>query len=444
MSPSIRRYLPIVAVVGLLLVAVYFGQPDRMTGSAAGSGCAGGQGQLITENEAGAVTKGAQDAVRAIIDFDVMAAEAGQTKSMDDLKGELEDMGTVAVPALLEELRDLGCLSANADELVDVVRILGDQPDFDGMIYPILADALLEAATMALDDAGEGNDREMVAGLDDAGSSSGGVTIAENNAGEEAVEVTAMEDTAGDSEGSVKIKGSDGFGPAQECASEALDLISEWAGAEVDGEVVIKKLMAQIDDLAAGSKSAIELVELLDEVAPRDAEWAATFEAISLEQTMDKEARGLACDAAVARESELSEMRSDLSAVTSPFAAVCLVEASSSFEDTSVATWGLKSDEPDVRGAALTVLEEAGGVANVEDLLAHLFIAAGAEPRGYGEAERMSTVKTIASLIEASENEASELLVGAVDLASQAGAVGEQWLGILDDSISSWEAPVEG
>lgn len=77
MNPSTRRYLPVIGVVALLLVAVYFGQPDRMTGSAAGAGCAGGQGQLVAENEAGAVTQAAYDSVRAVVKFNADAEEAG-------------------------------------------------------------------------------------------------------------------------------------------------------------------------------------------------------------------------------------------------------------------------------------------------------------------------------------------------------------------------------
>jgi hypothetical protein len=124
MNPSIRRYLPVVAVVGLLLVAVYFGQPDRMTGSAAGAGCAGGQGELVTENEAGTVTKTALDSVRAIVNFDSAAAEAGEMASLDELKVTVEEMGIDAVPALLEELRDSGCMTTNSAELIDLVQFL--------------------------------------------------------------------------------------------------------------------------------------------------------------------------------------------------------------------------------------------------------------------------------------------------------------------------------
>jgi hypothetical protein len=427
MNPSIRRYLPVVAVVGLLLVAVYFGQPDRMTGSAAGAGCAGGQGELVTENEAGTVTKTALDSVRAIVNFDSAAAEAGEMASLDELKVTVEEMGIDAVPALLEELRDSGCMTTNSAELIDLVQILGEQPDFDGELYGVISKTLLSVAVIALDDAGsrseptmttelantKGDEPDMQAGLADAGES-------------DEPRMQAQDAAKGDR--------------IFDCAVGALDVVQEWSSARTDARETAKKVLEQIDSLDAGSKSSVELVELLADVAPSDEEWAEIFENIAVDQELDKDARGLACDAAVERDSSLSVIRNDLSALTSPAAAVCLIEASPAFEDSSYATWGLKHEEATVRLTALGVLSEIGGDSEVEMLLSHLFHAPGSEPRGFDDAERSATVKAIATVVSESEKEPADLLIGAVDLSNQAAELGATWLEMLDRAVDDWEA----
>ncbi len=428
MNPSIRRYLPVVAVVGLLLVAVYFGQPDRMTGSAAGAGCAGGQGQFVTENEAGAVTKTALDSVRAIVNFDSAAAEAGEMASLDELKVTVEEMGIDAVPALLEELRDSGCMTTNSATLIDLVQILGDQPDFDGQLYGIISKTLLDVAVIALDDAGSRSEPTMTTELANTGK------------GDEPDMQAGLADAGESDEPTMQAADAAQGGRTFDCAVGALDVVQEWSSARTDSVETAKKVLEQIDSLAAGSKSSVELVELLAELAPSDEEWATIFENISVDQELDKDARGLACDAAVERESSLSVLRNDLSALTSPAAAVCLIEASPAFEDSSYAAWGLKHEEASVRLTALGVFSEIGGDSDVEMLLSHLFQSPGAEPRGFDDAERSATVKAIATVVSESETEAADLLIGAMDFSNQAAELGGTWLEILDRAVENWDA----
>jgi len=426
MNPSTRRYLPVIGVVALLLVAVYFGQPDRMTGSAAGAGCAGGQGQLVAENEAGAVTQAAYDSVRAVVKFNADAEEAGEMASLEDLKATVEDMGAAAVPALLEELRDTGCMTTNSAELVDLIQILGDQPDFDGELYGVIADTLLDVAVMSLDDASGDDGAEMTAELANAGESDEpAVQAVLDDAGNDGTTMQAAD---------AANKGDRTF----ECAIDALDVVREWSAAKTDADETLKKVLEQIAEAAPGSKSVVELVELLAELAPQDAEWADTFEGMAVDQEMDKDARGLACDAAVERESKLQVMRDDLSAVTSPAAAVCLIEESPSFEDASYAHWGIKSDESNVRLASITTFIEVGGDQDIERLLVHLFTAPQDEPRDFDDSERATTVKAITALVEESEVEGFDLLASAADLA-EASESGAAWLEELDAALPNWE-----
>lgn len=426
MNPSTRRYLPVIGVVALLLVAVYFGQPDRMTGSAAGAGCAGGQGQLVAENEAGAVTQAAYDSVRAVVKFNADAEEAGEMASLEDLKATVEDMGAAAVPALLEELRDTGCMTTNSAELVDLIQILGDQPDFDGELYGVIADTLLDVAVMSLDDASGDDGAEMTAELANAGESDEpAVQAVLDDAGNDGTTMQAAD---------AANKGDRTF----ECAIDALDVVREWSAAKTDADETLKKVLEQIAEAAPGSKSVAELVELLAELAPQDAEWADTFEGMAVDQEMDKDARGLACDAAVERESKLQVMRDDLSAVTSPAAAVCLIEESPSFEDASYAHWGIKSDESSVRLASIATFIEVGGDQDIERLLVHLFTAPQDEPRDFDDSERATTVKAITALVEESEVEGFDLLASAADLA-EASESGAAWLEELDAALPNWE-----
>jgi hypothetical protein len=426
MNPSTRRYLPVIGVVALLLVAVYFGQPDRMTGSAAGAGCAGGQGQLVAENEAGAVTQAAYDSVRAVVKFNADAEEAGEMASLEDLKATVEDMGTAAVPALLEELRDTGCMTTNSAELVDLIQILGDQPDFDGELYGVIADTLLEVAVMSLDDASGNDGAEMTAELANAGES-------------DEPEVQAVLDDAGNDGTTMQTADAANKGDRTfDCAIDALDVVREWSAAKTDADETLKKVLQQLADGPEGSKSAVELVELLAELAPQDSDWAATFEGIAIDQKMDKNARGLACDAAVERESKLQVMRDDLSSVNSPAAAICLIEESPSFEDASYAHWGIKSDESSVRLAAITTFIEVGGDQDIERLLIHLFTDIQDEPRDFDDSERAMTVKSITALVNESETEGFDLLASAADLA-HAAELGAVWLEELDAALPNWE-----
>jgi hypothetical protein len=426
MNPSTRRYLPVIGVVALLLVAVYFGQPDRMTGSAAGAGCAGGQGQLVAENEAGAVTQAAYDSVRAVVKFNADAEEAGEMASLEDLKATVEDMGTAAVPALLEELRDTGCMTTNSAELVDLIQILGDQPDFDGELYGVIADTLLEVAVMSLDDASGNDGAEMTAELANAGES-------------DEPEVQAVLDDAGNDGTTMQTADAANKGDRTfDCAIDALDVVREWSAAKTDADETLKKVLQQLADGPEGSKSAVELVELLAELAPQDSDWAATFEGIAIDQKMDKNARGLACDAAVERESKLQVMRDDLSSVNSPAAAICLIEESPSFEDASYAHWGIKSDESSVRLAAITTFIEVGGDQDIERLLIHLFTDIQDEPRDFDDSERAMTVKSITALVNESETEGFDLLASAAELAHAAES-GAAWLEELDAALPNWE-----
>jgi hypothetical protein len=431
MNPSIRRYLPVVAGVGLLLVAVYFGQPDRMTGSAAGAGCAGGQGQLVTENEAGAVTKSALDSVRAIVSFDSAAAEAGEMASLDELKATVEEMGIDAVPALLEELRDSGCMTANSATLIDLVQILGEQPDFDGELYGVISDTLLDVAVMALDDASSRPEPAMTASLANDGKGD-----------EPTMTATLANDGEGDEPTMEATDAAEG-GRTFECAIDALDVVQGWSSAKTDSSELVKRILESMDSLSPGSKASVELVELLAELAPRDDEWSEIFENMAVDQELDKDARGLACDAAVERDSSLLVLRNDLSALTSPAAAVCLIEASTAFEDSSYAAWGLKHEEVNVRLASLGVLSQIGDDDDIEMLLTHLFTAPGTELRGFDDVERGAAIKAIAVIVSESDKEAAELLVGAIDFSTQAAEIGATWLAALDQAVDNWEATIE-
>jgi hypothetical protein len=431
MNPSTRRYLPVIAVVALLLVAVYFGQPDRMTGSAAGAGCAGGQGQLVAENEAGAVTQTAYDSVRAVVKFNADAEEAGEMASLEDLKATVEDMGVSAVPALLEELRDSGCMTTNSAELVDLIQILGEQPDFDGELYGVIADTLLEVAVMSLDDASSNDGVEMTTELADGGE------------GDEPSVQAVLDDAGNDGTVMQAADAANKGGRTFECAIDALDVVREWSAAKIDADESLKKIIEQIDGATPGSKSTVELIELLAELAPRDSDWGAIFENMSVDQEMNKDARGLACDAAVERGSKLQVLRDDLEAVNSPAAAVCLIEESVSFEDSSYAHWGIKSSESAVRLAAIATFTEVGGDQDIERLLIHLFTVSGQEPSGFDDSERSMTVKAIVDLVAQSETEAFDLLVSAADFAGQADELGQIWLEELDAALPNWEPSTE-
>ena len=246
MNPSTRRYLPVIAVVALLLVAVYFGQPDRMTGSAAGAGCAGGEGQLVAENEAGAVSQAAYDSVRAVVKFNADAEEAGEMASLEDLKATVEDMGLAAVPALLEELRDTGCMTTNSAELIDLIQILGEQPDFDGELYGVIADTLLDVAVMSLDDASPNDGAEMTTELADGGEAN-------------EPEVQAVLDDAGNDGTTMQAAdAANKGGRTFDCAIDALDVVREWSSAKTDADETLKKILEQIDEAGAGSKSVVE------------------------------------------------------------------------------------------------------------------------------------------------------------------------------------------
>ena len=131
-------------------------------------------------------------------------------------------------------------------------------------------------------------------------------------------------------------------------------------------------------------------------------------------------------------------MRDDLSAVTSPAAAVCLIEESPSFEDASYAHWGIKSDESSVRLASIATFIEVGGDQDIERLLVHLFTAPQDEPRDFDDSERATTVKAITALVEESEVEGFDLLASAADLA-EASESGAAWLEELDAALPNWE-----
>jgi hypothetical protein len=317
-------------------------------------------------------------------------------------------------------------MTTNSAELVDLIQILGDQPDFDGELYGVIADTLLDVAVVSLDDASGDDGAEMTAELANAGElDEPAVQAVLDDAGNDGTTMQAAD---------AANKGDRTF----ECAIDALDVVREWSAAKTDADETLKKVLEQIAEAAPGSKSVVELVELLSELAPQDAEWADTFEGMAVDQEMDKDARGLACDAAVERESKLQVMRDDLSAVTSPAAAVCLIEESPSFEDASYAHWGIKSDESSVRLASITTFIEVGGDQDIERLLVHLFTAPQDEPRDFDDSERAMTVKAITALVEESEVEGFDLLASAADLAevSESGAA---WLEELDAALPNWE-----
>jgi hypothetical protein len=385
----------------------------------------------VAENEAGAVTQTAYDSVRAVVKFNADAEEAGEMASLEDLKATVEDMGVSAVPALLEELRDSGCMTTNSAELVDLIQILGEQPDFDGELYGVIADTLLEVAVMSLDDASSNDGVEMTTELADGGE------------GDEPSVQAVLDDAGNDGTVMQAADAANKGGRTFECAIDALDVVREWSAAKIDADESLKKIIEQIDGATPGSKSTVELIELLAELAPRDSDWGAIFENMSVDQEMNKDARGLACDSAVERGSKLQVLRDDLEAVNSPAAAVCLIEESVSFEDSSYAHWGIKSSESAVRLAAIATFTEVGGDQDIERLLIHLFTVSGQEPSGFDDSERSMTVKAIVDLVAQSETEAFDLLVSAADFAGQADELGQIWLEELDAALPNWEPSTE-
>ena len=419
MNPSTRRYLPVVAIVALLLVAVYFGQPDRMTGSAAGAGCAGGQGQLATENELGVVEKDALDSVRAVANFDTSLYEAGEIASLEDLKANVEEFGASALPALLEEINSSQCMSASSAELIDLVQIIGEQEDFDNMIRTVVSKSLLQAAVYALDTAGsDDSEGEMQAETHTAG--------------------------VGDNKPAPEVQISEaGQKSSAACAERSLELVQGWAASsESDLDEMIAKVEEVLGSLEESDPSAIELVALLDELTSEDETWAKSFEKLATDQSVHKDARGLACEAAVARGSVLSSLREDVASITSPAVSVCLIESSVEWEDSvQFAAWGLKNQEESVRLAAITAYAEVGGSDDILGLLSHLFAENSSAEIGISvtDSERTATVATIAALVQAADAAASELLADAAGLAGALGGEGDEWFAALDQAIPAWD-----
>jgi hypothetical protein len=414
MNPSTRRYLPVVAVVALLLVAVYYGQPDRMTGSAAGAGCAAGEGQLVAENELGSVESGHMDAVRAVATFDTDAFDAGDSESLEDLKSAVEDLGGAALPALLEELNVYGCGPANAASVIDLVEFMGDLPEFDNEDRAVLVQALLDLAVVGFD-AGDDKQAPTIGTGIEAGDDS--------KVERDVVMVNPLQERQ------------------FECAGRSLDLVQGWAAStKADLEVVLDKteqLLAALDD---GDPTAAELVELLAELAPEDEEWAKIFEQMAGDSGLHKDAQGTACDAAVQRGSELSSLRDDINSITSASVSVCLVEASIEWEDSSYADWALKNNEETVRLAAISAFADVGDVEDVASLLAHLFSVNDPSGISASESERYATIATIAGLVKDSDIDPAELLGVAFDLATAMGPDGQDWLAQLDQGVPDWEA----
>jgi len=400
MNPSTRRYLPVVAVVALLLVAVYFGQPDRMTGSAVGAGCAGGQGELVAENELGAVESGPLNSVRDIVNFDE-ATGGGEMASLDDLKVTVEEFGGKALPALLEELRSSGCMDTNSAILIELVATIGELEEIDNETRTTISKTLVDIAVIARNPTSEKDVPEM-----------------------QADEFQILQERQ--------------FG----CSDDAFDLVQGWASStQSDMDDMIAHTQQSISELNDADPAGVPLVELLADIAPKDEEWGKIFEQMAANPNLHKDAQGTACEAAVeeGRDSELAAVRDIFAEVTSPSVAVCVIEESVEWEDSQYAVLGLKNNEDSVRMSAIGAFGTVGGADDIDTLLAHLFSVP--DPNGVSadESERNATVTVIAALVAASDTAAPDLLVGASDMAAAMGNDGADWLNVLDHAIPDWD-----
>jgi hypothetical protein len=355
------------------------------------------------------------DSVRAVATFDAAKHEAGEIASLEDLKASVEEFGGSALPALLEELNSYGCMSTNSAAVIDLVQIIGEQEQFDNQIRTVLSETLVNVAVAALDTAG--SDGES------------GMQMAEDTAGDNKPDMQAVEV---------------GQQPRFDCAERAFDLVQGWAAStQSDLETILEKTQLAITDLNDADPAAIELVDLLSELAPEDDEWAKIFELMSSDSGLHKDAQGAACEAAVERGSELSTLREDLAAVTSPQVSVCVVESSVDWEDTEYATWGLKNNDESVRLAALATFNEIGGTDDIQGLLVHLFSVPDPNGVSASESERNKTLAVLADLVKESDMGAGELLANASDLANKLGPDGADWLAQLDQAIPDWDQVAE-
>jgi len=424
MNPSTRRYLPIVGVVVLLLVVLKFSNV-LPTGAASQAGCAGASGQLEgAENVLGTSTPDIVNSVRAVATFDL--EDAGQTASLEDLKTTIADAGQDALPALFDNLESDGfCMQAGATDVLDLIQIVGTQPDFKndhlgdelGGILGVISNKLVKVATYALNNAGADDpDTEM---------QEASHPIDENKPEPEMQAVEA---------GTQQERNFD-------CAQKALEVVQGLAASEqADLDEILAKTNDELLDLDPASPAAMELVNLLAALAPEDEEWAKNFEGYAADSNIHKDAQGAACDAAVTRGSKLTMLRENMDQVTSPSVGVCLVEASGDWGDdtddeTDYAAWGLKNSEEDVRLASIAAFGSTGGSNDVAVLLGHLFSED--DPNGISvtETERHATIAAIAALVKNSDDEAGELLAGAAALADKLGPEGADWYAQLGQVI---------
>jgi len=359
------------------------------------------------------------DAVRAVANFDTDAFKAGDSESLEDLRLAVEELGGVALPALMEEITINGCGPVNAASVIELLEFVGELPEFDNQVRTVILSGLIEAAVVAFDSGGDLQASPL-------GDKADAPSPANDLSAGELVDASPEQQRQ------------------FECAGRSLDLVQGWAASsKAELEVILEKTEEALAALEDGDPTAGELVELLAELAPEDEEWAKTFEQMAANSGLHKDAQGTACEAAVERGSELSALREDINSVTSASVSVCVIEASIDWEDSSYADWGLKSNEESVRLAAISAFADVGDAEDISSLLTHLFSVHDPNGISASESERNATIAIIAGMVKDSETDPSELLIGALDLASAMGPDGQDWLAELDQGIPDWEVEVD-
>ena len=331
MDPNLRRYLPALVVLALVGVAVYMGQPDTLTGSAAGSGCAGATGQLpdaIVEVGTEA-DEGASEAVRTLVLIDVNDAnKAGQVAALEEARQQVSEFGAAAVPAILDELQSSGCNEAASADLMDLLGDLGGMNQFAGQAQMKMALMLLDIAITAVDS-------------------------------EEAERQFRDPNSVTDQEEADRVR----------CAEEAGVVITNWyastrgedQAADDNSQALAMDVMGRLKDLPAGDFRAVKLIQILDQLADLSERWAATFEGMTIEDLLHAGARGVACQAAVRRKSDLSAVLARFKEIEEAPVLVCAIKVASQSGNTNPALYSLVSEDVRVREAAIRSLGSVGG-----------------------------------------------------------------------------------
>jgi len=374
MDPNLRRYFPALVVLLLVGVAVYMGQPDTLTGSAAGSGCAGASGQLpdaIVE-VGGETDEGAAEAVMKLIAIDVNdTSKQGQVAALAEARQEVSEFGGVAVPAILDELQASGCNEAASGDLIDLLGDLGGMNQFAGQAQMKMALLLLDVSISAVE-------------------------------GEDAERQFRDPNSISDQEEADRMR----------CAEEAGVVVTNWYAstksdedqAAAEAQSLAIDIMGRIKDLPAGDFTAHRLVQMLDGVAEISERWAKEFENLTMEGSLHAEARGAACSAAVSRKSDLSLVRESFKEIEEAPVLVCAIKASAQWGTDSYILHGLVAEDAKVRMASIVTAGKTGSLEHVAPLSEMLFATdinalETEEERNEEKTQQLALIESIAVLV---------------------------------------------